>query len=419
MDYFGLFWIILGLIVLPFGYKPILFLLSLSSIFNASQILQVGDTTISLFFGLELLAIIRLLFPYRNSGFLKFKDKNSIYIFLFIIFATLITYLVSNIFSGMKVYAAYADSFEQNFYSGGLPLLWGKSNIIFMIYVYVHLFLALLIYKRKNYIDNEFYLKSMLVAVFFFNFVGLLWLFKMDLYEALCLLMFNNTKFSIAVFHGDPRFHSTFTEPSVAGLFIAIFSIPFLFQKKIIYKIMGALLFCFLFFNMSTTAIFGIILSIAITYCMYFKKKQDFIFFSLLISFFILLLFSYYFYDIQNYYNLKNMSDSGSIRSESNIVTINNLFNSYFLGLGIGSVKASSLFVSYFANFGLILGPILIYIVSRMIFFREDNISRILFFMLLISLFVSFISIPDYTLGLIWNLIFACISIPKSESKRY
>lgn len=417
IDIWGMIWLIAAVMVFPFGYKPLIFLLSSAAIFNASKIMEIGDTTISLFFGLELIAILRLLLPYKGSGFPKFNDRNSFLAFFLIFIMWIYTFVVANLYTGMRVYAGYADSFEQNYYANGLPLVWGKSNIIFLIYMSVHIVLALLFYKRKYHISKNLYLKALLFSLIIFCFSGFLWLFMMDLYEALCLLMFNNLKLSIAVFHGDPRFHGTFTEPSVAGLFIAALSIPFIFFNNILYRIFGIILLLFSAFNISSTVFLGLIVSFLITYFYSFKSSYRYLFLTfvglLSLCFFILI-----YGDLAlNYYNIKNVSDSGMIRSSSNVYTLNNLLDSYLLGLGVGSVKASSMFISYFANFGIVLGFFIIYFIFKLFDYSGGRASRLIFIILIISIIISSFSIPEFTLSFIWNLIFASICHSCSNSE--
>lgn len=415
MDIWSFIWILIALLVWPFGYKPIIFLLIISSIFQGSAFFSFGSTNITLFFGLEMLVILRLLLPTQASGVPKFNDKTSLNIFLIIIIFWLYTFFATNFFSGMRVYSTLADSFESNYITRGLPLEWSKKNFSELIFLSTNLILSLLIYKRKEYITKDFFIKSIFISAFIFSIVSFFWQFYKPFYTFISLIFFNNPGWSITVLSGvEDRMASTFPEPSYAGLYISTLALPFLFREKFIFKIFGIVMLYWGYLNFSSTFFVGLILSIVLIF-LYYKqnnlKNSTLIFISTL---FFILLFLYSFNSLFiEYFSSKMLSGSGEIRNDSNHFAIEAFINSYFIGVGIGSIRASSLLLSMLANFGLVLFIYTLYVVYKLFSLRKEKDSKFLFMLLLIAFFASFSSIPDYSLPFLWILIFANIASSK------
>jgi hypothetical protein len=75
MDLWGIIWTALALVLFPFGYKPMLFLLVMSSIFQGSSALSMGALNIPLSF-VECLFVAECL-PMEGKGFVNLKNKKS------------------------------------------------------------------------------------------------------------------------------------------------------------------------------------------------------------------------------------------------------------------------------------------------------------------------------------------------------
>lgn len=420
MDIWSAIWIVFTFLVFPFGYKPILFLFSVSTIFPGSILFTLGDINIPLNFGLEIITIFRLLLPIKGVGVPKFNDFYSIIIILLIPLLFIYTFLITNLFEGMKVYSPNAESFEYNYAVGGLPLYWNKSNINFIVYFSIHMILLLLIYKRRFYLSKKLYLTSILTSIVIFCSFCLIWKIFPDLYKILGVFIFNNDKFFYPALFDD-RASGTFIEPSYAGWFIGSLMLPLLFSRNISYKIVGVLLFSTAMLNMSSTLLFAIL--IAIIFFTFLNKgiSKEKIFYSLLSIGVFSAVFLFFQDIISSYIGNKSESVSGVVRSASNTFSINTLLDSYLLGVGVGSVRASSMFISILANFGVIFTFIYFYIICKFICNKKlENTDEgsILKSMLIISFIAAFVSIPEYTFPPLWNLIFANVLVILPNIKR-
>lgn len=408
MDIWGVVWLLFFLFVFPFGYKPTVLILSLAAIFNASVILKVGGSALPLYTGIELLVILRLLLPYRGSGFLKFNDFYTFFIFITIIFLWVYTYLVANFFAGIKVYSGQSG-FETNFSSGGIPLEWGGANINQLVLLSVHLILVLLMYKRRNYISQDFYLFSIFCSTIVFSIFSFMWKFLPALYMNISELFFNNSNKNLPPAVYEARLSGTFSEPSYAGVFIGTFSIIFLLNKKLSYKVMGLILLYLGFLNLSSSFVFTLLVSVFVLFFL-FKSRLDIKLLGICILFlssiFVYMIFNDY---IIQYLDKKGDSTSGIVRVASNWNAINNFINSFGLGIGVGSERPSSLIVSMLNNLGVIFTGILLFLIFKLVKFRDNYHSYVLLISLVVVFLGCFTSIPEYTWAVIWNLIYANI----------
>lgn len=409
MDLWGLLWLLLAMVLFPFGYKPLVTLFSIATIFSAGKVFSIAGSDIPIFFTMELLVILRLILPFNGNKVLSFYDYKSFITIFLILILWIYSYLVAEIFSGIKVFSS-AMSMEDNFSVGGVPLHWGGGNINQLLLLSVHLFLSLIFYKRRSCIDKDFYYKTIIFTTIIFIVISLIWKFSPTLYSIIGSIIFNNTNYAVnALF--ESRLSGTFLEPSLAGLYISCFCLLFLIDNRNYIKLISLIFIYLAILNLSSTLVISVAVSFLLFLILFHAKTRLDIkvlwCMSLILLSSIVLVFCYDY--IQFYINTKSISQSGEVRSGANLNSINNFLKSYGLGLGLGSERTSSLFLTIFNNLGIILGPFLVLHIYRLLSPIKSDLDKILRFMLLISFFGSFFSIPELTGSVMWSLIFANI----------
>lgn len=156
MDLWGITWTALALVLFPFGYKPMLFLLVMSSIFQGSSALSMGALNIPLSPFVECLFVARLCLPMEGKGFVNLKNKKILVAILWIVIIWIYTYFSANLFSGLRVYSSL-QSFESNFVTHGMPLRWSGANLNQLVILSTHILTLSLIYYRREDIDKSFF----------------------------------------------------------------------------------------------------------------------------------------------------------------------------------------------------------------------------------------------------------------------
>lgn len=415
MDISGFVWLVMAILIFPFGYKPLVALLSFSSIFQASKMITLSGTDYPLFFCIEIILLIRLFIPYKNSGLIKLNSKVILFIFLFILILWFHAYFMTFIFDKLKVFSSLSGSNELSVSTGGVILKFSSANLNQLVLFTTHLLLAAFIYARRKYIDNIFYLKTIIFSVIFLFVLSVIWKFNISLYSIISLFFFNSSTYSIASIY-DSRFFGTFTEPSLAGLFIGSLFVPFLFSDNNRIKLTGIFLLILSVLNISSTLVFCIAVSSVLVF-LKINKRLDL---KIVIYMFGFVLFCLSYYFLQDYTSSyiydKSISESGKIRSAVNYHAIENIFNSYFLGIGLGSERASSSIIALINNLGIFLSSFLIYIIYKLINTDNNNTQNLLRLCLLVCIFGSFSSIQELTVPIIWNLIFANISSSRNNT---
>lgn len=412
MDLWGAGWLVLAFVLFPFGYKPIVALMSISAIFQASKIITLAGVNLPLFFCMELITILRLSIPYKNNNFLSLKTKKFFYIFVFILLIYLQTFFSTSLFNGIKVYSA-ENSFEDNYMLGGDFLRFTSSNINQLVLITVNLILMYCLYVRGSYLSKEFYLKTIFYSFFIFFIVSIIWYLYKDLYLILSNFLLNNDNYSITSIY-ENRLSATFSEPSFAGLFIGSLFLPTLLYRNN-KKVLIFLCLCFLsLLNMSGTLIFSALISFILFFLFITKNNMYRLIFVILSFLFGILIYFIVFNLLDTYIFEKKSSISGIVRYDSNLFAINNLIQSYFVGVGVGSLRVSSLIINLFASFGIFLTIVLLFLIHNFIRFKGSNSDKVSLFMLLVCFVGSWSSIPDYSLAILWNLIFLNV-IPSGE----
>lgn len=414
IDIWGAVWLIIAIIVFPFGYKPIVLLLSISSIFQASKMITLAGVNFPLFFCIEFLTFLRLCLPHEGNGIIPVNNKKFLLILILILMIWFQTLMNTFIFEGLKVFSSSLGSNEYSVAIGGTPLFFGSPNINQLVLLSMNLLLAAAFYERRKSLNKDYYLKTILISVLIFSFVSLLWKFTNQFYNKLSLFFYNNDYYSITAYY-ENRLSGTFSEPSFAGLFIGTFMLAFLFSANNKVRFLGVILFFLGFLNLSSTFLFVSFVSILIL--MLGSRKIEFKFLFFIIGFLGILIFFIAFQEyFLSYINTKSTSESGNVRSAVNMHILNNILNSYFMGVGLGSERASSLILTMINNLGIILSGFLIYGIYFLLDKSNDFSSKLLFICLLCCFFGSFVSMQEITIPILWNLIFANIVYGSQKS---
>ena len=415
MDIWGSLWLILIVLTFPFGYKPIIAILSLASIFSAGKILSIGNLSLPIFFVVEIFTILRLLIPYNNGSKISFNDRKSLVVIFFIPILWIYSFFLTVFFDDLRVYTSIM-SMEDNYYYGGVFLKWSAANINQLMLLSVHMLLAVFFYKRRYEISKKFYAKTFYYTSIVFIIISLIWKFSPNLYGFIGTLIFNNANYAVnALF--ESRLSGTFLEPSLAGLFIGTFSLFFILSEDKKEKIIGVIFLYLSYLNFSSTLVFTLVISFMLHFG-YLRLRTDLkVLWLLLFSLFSVLIFLFFYNQISYYFLNKSATDSGIVRSGVNENSINNFVESLLVGVGVGSERTSSLIITIFNNLGIFLGPFLLFSIYKLLSPIQTDLDHKLRLLLLICFFGSFASIPEMTGSIMWNLIFCNILIAnKSES---
>ncbi|WP_288397482.1 hypothetical protein [uncultured Acinetobacter sp.] len=416
MDIWGGLWLLLALLCFPFGYKPTIFLLCFSSIFQASKIFTIGGTNIPLFFIMEIFTILRLSLPIKNSGIIKFNNINTILIFFLIFLLWFHAFMMTYIFQGLKVFSSAAGSNENSVFLGGVPLKWGGSNINQLVLITVHLITALVFYCRRNLISNIFLINSVTYTSIFYFLISMIWFLYPSLYSIISNIFLNNDNYSLTAIY-ESRLSGTFAEPSLAGLYISSIIIPFLLYGNLLRRFLGVLFIFLGIINISSTFIFSFIISIFLVFFLYKHRIDQKILVLMLLCIVVIGVYLLFNDLIVNYVSEKSLSTSGEIRRSVNLHAINNIYNSYFFGLGLGSERPSSTFIIFFNNLGLGLTFYLVYTVYKLVNRKFYTKQSMLFFISFLTVFIgSFSSIQELTIPTLWMALFLLIINDNSVS---
>lgn len=409
IDIWGVIWFVAAIIVFPFGYKPTFFLLCLSSIFQASKIITVGSTNIPLFFAMELFTILRLCLPFSSNGIIKINNKTTVFLVFLVFLIWFHAYVMTHFFEGLKVFSSATGSNEANVMSGGIPLQWGGANINQLTLLSVHLLTTVTLYCRRDVISGDFFIKSIMIASITYILISSIWFFFPALYNSISILILNNDTYSITAFF-ESRLAGTFTEPSLAGLYISSICIPFLVYGNIVQRLIGFLFLFLGFANISSTFVFSFITSFFVIFLFYNARIDKKIFISIGLILFLLVLYILFGDLLTSYIDNKSISDSGEVRNAVNRHSIQNIFNSYLIGIGLGSERPSSLFLIFLNNLGVPLSIYFIFTIFKVINTEINlNKNKLVISSLMIVFFGSFISIQEMTMPTLWLMIYGSI----------
>lgn len=347
------------------------------------------------------------------------------YFFVFIIGGA---FLLPKIFEGYVNVLPTRGGLDSGFV---VPLKPESTNIIQSAYLVFNLLLTLLPFKfaKNGHKIDEAIIKGLSVGAII---SGILGFYQTIGYQIGLPWPSNIINSNLGVLQleeqtmmGMRRMSSTFLEPALLALhFLAAFGLIMLGQKKIA---LGFFCLAVLVFSTSTTAYIGFAILIFIWVITNGKKLNPqtmkiggAIFLGVIFAY----LADYLLADSQYTQRLlinKFDSGSGAVRLNADALAWNALRDTYGLGVGIGSLRASSLSATLIASAGIPATLIFIIFVSCTLI-RTARIKTIfsqsLVYCMLGVLIAWSISIPDWTLPIFWLTCGAAIAHQHIENKK-
>jgi len=401
---FGIVWCSLVLLFIFFPPKYLYVLMLTSCVFQAASVFSFGSLWITPFFFTQILFLLKMS-PYVLANGISINISKVSFIFIMlVIFSIFITMTAPSLFSGTRVVSS-AFSFEVNYATNGKPLRFSMSNISQICLFIINVTTLLVIYRFAPKIINfnQLYL-SYYLSITIFALFSFWWLVSKDTLPV--DFLYSNGGYSITAL-AESRLASTYSEPSSAGAFIASSLAPLLFvRRKFGVIVLGVGMLFLLTLNRSSTAILTAVTSFLLFFILRGTNSQR-----VLVSLCLLIILSSIIFIIFgdtliSLYDNKMSSDSGMIRSWSNYLSLSSLYDSYFLGLGLGSNRASSLLLTILTNVGVI-GFILFAAVIHFLMkplFKNRHEPNALFFLTLFLGFIlgAFFSVPDISSPSLW-----------------
>ncbi|CAI0798019.1 hypothetical protein [Serratia quinivorans] len=401
---FGIVWCSLALLFIFFPPKYLYVLMLTSCVFQAASVFSFGSLWITPFFFTQILFLIKLS-PYVLANGLSLNISKVTFLFVvLVIFSVIITMSAPSLFSGTRVVSS-AFSFEINYATNGKPLRFSMSNISQICLFIINVTTLLVAYRFAPKIINfnQLYL-SYYLSVLVFGFFSLWWLVSKDTLPV--DFLYSNGGYSITAL-AESRLASTYSEPSSAGAFIASSLAPLLFaRRKFGILLLGVGMLFLLTLNRSSTAILTAVTSFLLFFILRGTNAQR-----VLISLCVLLIISSIIFIIfgdtlLSLYDNKMSSDSGMIRSWSNYLSLSALYDSYFMGLGLGSNRASSLLLTVLTNLGVvgfILFSTVVYFMTKPLFKNRKEPNALFFLTLFLGFILgAFFSVPDISSPSLW-----------------
>ncbi|CAI0922229.1 hypothetical protein D3C81_19960 [compost metagenome] len=416
---FGIIWCSLTLLFIFFPPKYLYVLMLTSCVFQAASVFSFGSLWITPFFFTQILFLIKLSPYVLANGFSINISKVTFLFIVLVIFSILITMSAPSIFSGTRVVSS-AFSFEINYATNGKPLRFSMSNISQLCLFIINVTTLLVTYRfAPKIIDfNQLYI-SYYLSIFIFTFFSLWWLVSRETLPV--DFLYSNGGYSITAL-AENRLASTYSEPSSAGAFIASSLAPLLFaRRKFGILVLGIGMLFLLTLNRSSTAILTAITSFFLFFILRGTNSQRVLISLCLLVIISSIVFILFGDTLISLYDHKMTSDSGIIRSWSNYLSLSALSDSYFLGLGLGSNRASSLLLTILTNLGVVgfvLFAVVVYVLTKPLF-KNRSEPNALFFLTLFFGFIlgAFFSVPDISSPSLWMFLIYIASASSLTSK--
>ncbi|NNM64225.1 MAG: hypothetical protein HKL99_06380 [Burkholderiales bacterium] len=436
LTYFGFVFIPIAIFVGFRNNVDLIYLLIFSSIFQAASVLNVNS---QFRFGLQPYYLVSILLTASmcvqiiiNKGkiVIESKKKNlAIIILLFGVYSAISSFILPVVYNGMNVYSPRLGIDAQAEF-GGVALSWSYSNLAQAIYILLNVFNVVFVlinieklkFQRANHflIFSAFVVSIVGLYQFFANYFGL-YFPSHFFYSNPTYYIGDNQKIANYL-----RINSTFSEPSVAGIFLASVTLYF-FASSISKKKFSKLYFI-------TAMIMGFSAAITTSTTAYFVLFIGFILFAffelisaiikrriskvvVLISF-LTLAIAVVAFSIITYYGIfpefydmtidKTQSLSYINRQLSNVAAFKITLESWLLGVGLGSNRPSSFIAYLFSNIGVIGSFIFFVFLCKLVQFSliyRDKSLRVnyapeLFFLCVLLGMAA--SVPDLSFGILW-----------------
>ncbi len=401
---FGIIWCSLALLFVLFPPKYLYVLMLTSCVFQAASVFSFGNLWITPFFFTQILFMLKMS-PYVLANGLNVNiSKVTFFFIMLVVFSILITMISPSLFSGTRVVSS-AFSFEVNYATNGKPLVFSMSNISQICLFIINVTTLLVVYRFAPQIINfnQLYL-SYYLSIIIFAFFSFWWLVSKDTLPV--DFLYSNGGYSITAL-AESRLASTYSEPSSAGAFIASSLAPLLFaRRKFGVLVLGVGMIFLLTLNRSSTAILTAATSFLLFFILRGTNSQRVLISLCLLVIVSSVIFMVFGDTLLSLYDDKMSSDSGIIRSWSNYLSLSALYDSCFLGLGLGSNRASSLLLTILTSvgvIGLVLFVVVIYFLMKPLLENRSEPNSLFFLTLFLGFILgAFFSVPDISSPSLW-----------------
>ncbi|MFN4266230.1 MAG: hypothetical protein ACK4F8_10855 [Aquabacterium sp.] len=329
-------------------------------------------------------------------------------------------YLLPRVFQGYVTVLPSRGGLDSGF---AVPLKPSSTNAIQAVYMAFNLLLVLLpwIFAKRQYkIDKAILFGIAAGSVFsgvlgFYQIIG----FQFGLPWPSNIINSNLGVMQLEeqTMIGMRRMSATFLEPSMLSLhFLAAFGLLMLGKRRLA---LGLFSLTVLIFSTSTTAYVGLGLLI-VAWILLNLKHIDADLLKLAFPIFIAVLLAIaadYFYTdgeyVQRLLVKKFEGGSGEVRLNADALAWRSLVDSYGMGVGVGSLRASSLIATLTASVGIPTMIVFVLFVGAVLYktysLKTDD-SRGFFYCLVGVLVAWAIAIPDWTLPIFWLTCGAAVS---------
>ncbi|MEX2976145.1 hypothetical protein AB4J97_04310 [Serratia fonticola] len=419
---FGIIWCSLALLFILFPPKYLYVLMLTSCVFQAASVFSIGTLWITPFFFTQILFLLRMS-PYVLANGLSLQISKVSFLFLILVLLSIIITAISpSLFVGTRVVSP-VYSFEVNYSTNGKFLTFSMSNISQICLLIMNAITLLVVHRFAPKIVSfkQLYL-SYYISILIFAFFSLWWVINKGTLPI--DFLYSNGGYSITSIV-ENRLAGTYSEPSSAGAFIASSLAPLLFaRRKIGSVLLGVFMIYLLILNRSSTAILTVVMSFLIFFIIRGSDSRKVLITLCLLVVSSVSIFILFGDALLALYDQKMSSNSGIIRSWANQMSLSVIFDSYFLGVGLGSNRASSLLLTILTNIGFIgfsLFTMISYFLIKPLF-NKRNEPDSLFFIILFLGFVlgAFFSVPDISSPSFWMFLIylaSASSLLTDESK--
>ncbi|WP_447875014.1 O-antigen ligase family protein [Serratia fonticola] len=349
-------------------------------------------------------------------------SKVSFLFLILVLLSIIITAISPSLFVGTRVVSP-VYSFEVNYSTNGKFLTFSMSNISQICLLIMNAITLLVVHRFAPKIVSfkQLYL-SYYISILIFSFFSLWWVINKGTLPV--DFLYSNGGYSITSIV-ENRLAGTYSEPSSAGAFIASSLAPLLFaRRKFGSVLLGVFMIYLLILNRSSTAILTVVMSFLIFFIIRGTDSRKVLITLCLLVISSVSIFILFGDTLLSLYDQKMSSNSGVIRSWANQMSLSVIFDSYFLGVGLGSNRASSLLLTILTNVGFIgfsLFTMISYFLIKPLF-NKRNEPDSLFFIILFLGFVlgAFFSVPDISSPSFWMFLIylaSASSLLTDESK--
>lgn len=435
-------YVLIPLLVVLFIIKPkyLIYILIVTLTLQVTSLFNVNDYSMQIYRFITLLISVRFVIYLLGSGMsVKFKDKNlkgiSIYGGLFTLFAIVWSYLAPIIFAGYPVYPP-ALGIDFSAVYGPSPLRFSVYNIALsgyiLLYFFTLMYISILTWTKKDLIIIG---RIIVVCLFIVILTSISQVFNyifgtLDITKYVYTVTTRELSYSlIGNFLPIPRIQATYLEPSMLAPFlVGLYSyyLYYTFTKvNCINMFFTIFILLIILLSTSTTAYFSLLIMtfLILLYLNQIRKKNVLLLF---IGTFLLALTTitaisltiglHKFIDLIDIYVINKSKTASFInRTTADLHALNLFFNTYGLGVGLGSNRPSSLLPYLLSQLGIVgTSLFIIFIVKISVFCYKalrDTEYFGFFFLIPSVLITQLIAYPDITNPTLWQFIYVVLII--------